>query len=200
MSGDQAAQRGFSRLADWLGQTERIWNTHGKGKTTFKQKIDYSRYLSSQFPIPSMRVVYSKSGTLPAATVICDREIIIDHKLYWAQPKDEDEAYYLVAILNSETGRARSEHWQSEGQWGKRDFDKAIFNLMIPAFDPKSELHVALAELGQRAEDVASKIHYDDQEYFTTIRRRVRDALVTAGISDQIDRNVESLLKGEVTK
>jgi hypothetical protein len=114
--------------------------------------------------------------------------------LYWTAVKDDVHGYYLCAILNSETARARAERWQSEGQWGKRDFDKAIFNLPIPIFESKIPLHKELAAAGKHAEFVASRVEVKEGEYFVTTRNRIRKTLAEEGIAEDIDKLVEKLL------
>jgi hypothetical protein len=195
LTAEHAGQRGYSRLSNWLSTAENLWEEHGKGKTSFTAKVDFYRLLSAQFPIAPRRVVYSKSGTNPAAAVIADATAIIDHKLYWAAVETAGEGRYLVAVLNSETARARAEQWQSMGQWGARDFDKVAFNLPIPTYDPNSALHRALATAAARAERVASLVEFPEREHFTRVRRRIREALHADGIAAEIDRLVGRLLE-----
>jgi hypothetical protein len=118
LTSDSAAKEGFSLLSAWLGTCEALWTKHGKGRTSFREKLDFYHLLTTQFPIRGPRVVYSKSGTNPAAAIITDDRAVIDHKLYWSTIATEDEAHYLVAIFNSETARSRVEHWQSQGSVG----------------------------------------------------------------------------------
>jgi methylase of polypeptide subunit release factors len=194
LTSDAALARGFGKLANWLGKAEDLWNKYGKGSSTFAEKFDFYGLLSVQFPLAKLRVVYSKSGSNPAAAIIEDERAIIDHKLYWMACKSRDEAEYLCAIFNSETARARAEQWQSEGQWGKRDFDKALLNLPIPEFDPKNELHKELAAAAMHAEFVASRVEVKEGEYFVTTRNRIRKTLAEEGIAEDIDKLVEKLL------
>ena len=77
-----------------------------------------------QFPISALRVLYTKTGTNLAATLLRDSEAIVENGLYWTSASSEGEAYYLMAILNSETTHERVEKWQATGQWGARHFDK----------------------------------------------------------------------------
>ena len=130
-----------SYLAAWLNQAEDLWRQHGRGRRTLLEQLDYYGQLSSQFPTPELRVVYAKAGILPAAACLKDSRGVVENKLYWAAPNSRQEAYYLVAILNSETARASVEHLQSRGQWGARDFDKVMLSLPIPPFDPRNALH-----------------------------------------------------------
>ena len=66
----QAAERGAPWLAAWLGEAETTWIKHSAGRLTLKQRWDYHRELSAQFPLHPIRVVFSKAGTMPAACLI----------------------------------------------------------------------------------------------------------------------------------
>jgi SAM-dependent methyltransferase len=194
LTSDAALARGYGKLANWLGKAEALWDEHSKGTSTFAEKFDFYGLLSSQFPLATVRVVYSKSGSNPAAAIVEDERAVIDHKLYWMSCKSRREAEYLSGILNSETARSRAEQWQSEGQWGKRDFDKAMLNLPIPEFQPTSDLHKELAAAAKHAEFVASRVEVKEGEYFVTTRGRIRKTLAEEGVAEDIDKLVEKLL------
>jgi SAM-dependent methyltransferase len=188
-------KRSHDKLAGWMQKAEGLWSDHSAGgKMTLVDRWNFQRGLSNQFPIPSLRVVYAASGTLPAAIVLRDKRAVIEHKLYWAKPASEEEAHYLSGILNSETARARAERYQSRGQFGARDFDKVMFNLPIPVFDAKETLHRELAEAGAHAETVAANVELKEGEKFQRARKRVRDALADDGIGGDIEKLVEKLL------
>ena len=125
-----------------------------------------------------------------------DEKAVVEHKLYWAAPTGIGEARFLCAVLNSETARQRAAAYQSRGQWGARDFDKVIFNLPIPRFDPKSKLHRDLAAAAERAEGIAAAVLLPEGVKFQRARGIVRAALTDAGVSEAIDRLVELLLDG----
>ena len=158
LDADAAANRGLAGLHGWMVEAEAVWNTNAKsGAMTLIERWNYHNELGAQFPIAPLRVVYAKAGTLPAACVLRGREVI-DHKLYWTAVTDEAEAFYLTAILSSETARQRTAALQSRGQWGARDFDKVIFNLMIPRFESANSLHVEIAEAAREAEIAAGAV------------------------------------------
>jgi len=188
-----ARKMGYDHLANRMVKTELIWLEHGKGRYLFSEHLDYMRQLSGQFPIAPLRVVYAKSGSQPAATIVRDDRAVIDHKLYWTTPDSEDEAYYLAAVLNSETVRAAAAGYQSRGQFGARDFDKVAFNLPIPRFAATVPLHVELADAGRRAEAVAAAVDLP-AEGFVRLRGRVRAALTADGVAGEIDALVARLL------
>jgi hypothetical protein len=194
LDSDHARGEGFDHLARWMGSAESAWDENGKGKRKFVEQLDYIGQLSSQFPIAPARVVYAASGTLPAAIVLRNDKAVIEHKLYWTKPASADEAYYLCAVLNSETARSRAERYQSRGQFGARDFDKVMFNLPIPLFKATETLHCELAEAGAQAEVVAANVELQEGEKFQRARKRVRDALAEDGIGGDIEKLVEKLL------
>ena len=140
-----AADKGLSELSTWMRWAEQAWNEAGKQSRSFVKQLNYINQLSAQFPVAPLRLVYAKSGTLPAACVIRNERAVIDHMLYWAAPAKEEEAYYLAAILNSEAARSRAEQYQARGQFGARHFDKVMFNLPISLFDASEPLHRDLA-------------------------------------------------------
>ena len=83
------------------------------------------------------------------------------------------------------------------GQWGARHFDKVMFNLPIPQFDPKLKLHNDLASAAEHAEKIAAAVPLKEGEHFTRTRRRIRDAVRANGIADEIDKLVERLLSSK---
>jgi BarA-like signal transduction histidine kinase len=194
LDADAAQRAGHIHLARWLVGAERLWRQHGRSGTSFLDQLDYYGKLTAQLPPSPLRVVYAKAGTLPTAALLKDRAAIIENKLYWARPASQSEAHYLLAILNSETVRARVAHLQSRGQWGARDFDKVMFSLPIPSFDPKNTLHQRLARAAQRAERVAAKVPLQDGEHFVRARGLIRDALEKDGVANLIDELVAELL------
>ena len=194
LDSDRAAAQGYPKLSQWLHKTEALWRQHRTSNLSLLEQCDYYRKLSCQFPIASVRVVYTKSGTNLTAAVVQDEAAVIDHKLYWAAVKTSEEALYLCAILNSEALRSGVERYQAQGQWGARDFDKYVFNLPIPSFDTSDKLHLQLADAARTAIGVASQVSDKEGEYFTSARRRVRAKVVEHGISARIELLVRRLL------
>ena len=195
MDAGKAAGRGYPRLARWLEQAEALWEEHKRSAMSLLQQCDYYGKLSCQFPVAPLRVVYTKAGTNLAAAVVRDETAVIDHKLYWAAIESPEEASYLCGILNSEALRAGVERYQSQGQWGARDFDKYVFNLPIPRFDADAALHRAIADAAGTAAAVAGLVPEKEGEYFTRTRKRVRDALAEHGIGAQLEQLVGGMPK-----
>jgi hypothetical protein len=131
-----------------------------------------------------------------AACVVTGDRYIVEHKLYWGQVDSVPHGQYLAAIINAETARSRIEDLQSRGQFGARDFDKVMFNLPIPRFDPADGLHADLAACAAEAEGVAAAVPLAEGVRFQTARRQVREALADAGVAARIEGLVTRLLDG----
>lgn len=196
LSAEQRKDLSFDLVERWIKTTGDVWDTHRSESTSISltEQFDYYGKLSAQFPIAPIRVAYAASGTLPAALVVRDARAIIEHAIYWAAVDSESEATYLTAVINSETTRALIEQYQARGQFGARHFDKVIWNLPIPRFDPKNALHRRLAKAGAAAETVALGVDLVEGEKFQRARRRVREALIGNGIARRIETLVENLL------
>ena len=83
--------------------------------------------------------------------------------------------------------RARIAGLQSRGQWGARDFDKVVFTLPIPRFDPSISRHTELAEAARGAESVAASLTFPQSVKFQRARGLVRTALEDAGVAQRIE-------------
>ena len=190
----KAGEEGYPKLAAWLKTTEELWEEHKRSQLSHQERIDFHNELSCQFPIAPIRVVYTKAGSNLAAAVIRNDQAIIDHKLYWAATKSRKEAKYLCAILNSEALRTKVARYQSQGQWGARDFDKYVFNLPIPRFDDGKPLHRQLARAAGKAEEVAESVEHTEGEYFIRTRQRIRCTLGKQGIARKLEALASKLL------
>jgi hypothetical protein len=194
LNAEAAANRGFTDLHNWLTKAEQIWGQYNRSNRTLIEQLNYINQLSSQFPTPPLRVVYSKAGIQPASCLLRDTRVVVDHKLYWLAPTSEAEGRYLTAILNSETVRARTEQYQARGQFGARDFDKAMFNLSIPRFDAGTAIHVAIADFAAEAEKLAATVELPEGIKFQRARTLIRTMLTEANVAQNIDRLVAELL------
>jgi SAM-dependent methyltransferase len=181
-------------IADYWRRAEAVWSEHRRSDAMeLIDRQDYHRGLSGQFPIPPTRVVYSKAGIRLAAAVVRDDRAVIDHKLYWATAASIDEARYLIAILNTAELTERVRPYQASGEFGPRDFDKYVFHVPIPLFDPVDDAHIALVDLAERAETVAAGLDVEGL-WFTRARQLVRSALDADGVGGDLEEAVQTLL------
>jgi SAM-dependent methyltransferase len=185
----------YPGLADWWRRAEGIWEANNGGSSmTLLGRVNFRRGLSMQFPPAPHRVVYTKGGQYLAAARLEDPRVVIDHKLYWATMASADEGRYLTAILNSPALTLLVAPWQSRGEHNPRDFDKHVWRLPIPIYDPDNEQHRQLVELAGRAEEVAASVDVSAVNTFQAQRRLIRVALDGAGIAGEIDALVLALV------
>ncbi|WP_173079163.1 SEFIR domain-containing protein [Phytohabitans rumicis] len=184
----------YRGLARWWRSAEGVWTSHrSSDRMELIDRLNFRRGLLDQIPSPGLRVVHNKSGMYLAAAILTDPTAIVDHELYWGPTESLDEARFLVAILNSTTLTLAVRPLQSRGEHNPRHFDKYVWQLPIPAYDPNDSAHRWLVALAVRAEQVASDIALPAAR-FEKLRRQVREALVDDGVAADIDAIVKTLL------
>ena len=192
-----ALERGFDHLAGWMRRAEKVWDENRAANMSLIQQFDYYGKLASQFPMAQLRVVYAASGTIPAACLLRKSSAVIEHGIYWSPVSTVSEGHFLLSILNSEAARVRAAPQQARGQWGARHFDKVMFNLPIPRFDSKIELHREITAAAAKAEKIAAEVELPENAKFQRARGLVRKALIDDGVAGAIDELVVRLLDGE---
>ena len=152
------------RMRDRWRTISNLWEKHKSSvnKLDLIGQFDYWGHLSAQVAWMTsnnerrIRVVYTKSG-IPTSALVEDDSVIIDHKLFWIACKDVDEAYYLVAIINSDALYEAVTPLMPKGQFGARDLQKHLWKLPIPEFDAEDPLHVEISDAGRAAAVAAAQ-------------------------------------------
>jgi SAM-dependent methyltransferase len=194
LDGSDERLASFPGLADWWLRAESAWNDNRSSVAlSLRQRLDYQRTLSQQFPIPQFRVVYSASGMYLAAAIVRG-DSIIEHKLYWGTASSLDEARYLEAILNSEVLTRRVRPLQTRGEHNPRDYDKYIWQLPIPMFSPADPRHARLTQLAESAETIAAAVVLPIDKRFETLRRTIRTVVAESETGKEIENEVSVLL------
>jgi len=184
----------YPGLAAWWREAEELWKANrSSSRLELAGRLDYRHGISDQFPVPERRVVYTKSGMYLAATYVSDQRAIIDQALYWAAAASEDEARYLVTILNSETMTQRVRPLQARGQHNPRHFAKHVWRVPVPMYDPGDSRHRSIAALSPRAEEIAATLDLP-RVSFEALRRRVRQAIAASDVGQQIESLVTEIL------
>lgn len=185
----------YPGLASWWREAEACWMAHRSSeRLDLIGRLDYHHGMSDQFPIPERRIVYTKSGMYMAAVYITDQRAVIDQALYWAAASSEDEARYLVALLNSETLTKKVRPLQARGQHNPRHFAKHVWRLPVPMFNAADSRHLTLAHLSREAEELASEMTLPENTSFEALRRRVRQAITSTDTGRQIESLATELL------
>ena len=142
--------------------------------------------------------MYTQSGT-PTAAIIHDESHIIDYKLYWIACKDLQEAYYLLAIINSDTLYESTKPFMPRGQFGARDLMKHLWKLPIPEYDANNGLHTRISDAGRKSSEGASaqlaELYEERERVTVTIaRRELRGWLRGSGEGMEVEGLVGGLL------
>jgi hypothetical protein len=185
----------YPGLAEWWTKAEDLWDEHkGENNLSLLEQIDYRRKLTLQFPVAQHRVLYAASGQYLAAARLEDERAVAEHALYWATLQSREEAHYLMAFLNSPALAGLMAPKQARGEHNPRHYDKLIWSLPIPLFDPSDDAHQQLVALAAQAEVVANAIDVSAKRTFQAQRRMIREALTDVGISHAIDTLVLRIL------
>jgi SAM-dependent methyltransferase len=182
-------------LDSWWDKVEEVWK---RGRATSEtldllERFDYNAQMSSQLPLKSNRVVYTKSGARLVAARVKHSDSVVDHTLYWASASSQDEARYLVGILNSEMLRVRVAPLQPIGNFGPRHFDKYVFEVPFGTFDSANDDHLELVMLVTKAEAIAAGVDVSGLSGVIG-RRTVAAAVAAGGIGKAIESVVARIL------
>jgi hypothetical protein len=83
--------------------------------------------------------------------------------------------------VNSDELMTRVAPYQSVGQFGARDFNRYVFQVPFPLFDPRNELHQSLEREAARAEEIATRMSFPSGINFKGARAKVRAELEESG-------------------
>ena len=169
---------GFAGVARWFKEAQLIWEERRteKSKERFpalEDRLDYNGLLTSQHPETRYIVLYNATGSNIVSCVV-DRELqtstkpskrnagsggfVADVKTWFYETNKEMEAYYLSAVLNSETINTIMKPLQPRGLYGPRAIHRRPLLFPIPRFDGDREEHARLAEIAKRCSREAKQL------------------------------------------
>ncbi len=194
MDGQSDRIDAYEGLASWWRKAEATWEKHrSSDRLTLIKQLDYHNKFEQQFPIQSERIVYNASGMHLVASRLNNRRAVIEHKLYWATAASAAEALYLCAILNTATFTELVRPFMSYGK-DERDFDKHIFQVLIPLYDPADDLHARLSARGAELEAAIAAIAIEPGRHFAAVRRDIRAFIAESEAGRDVEALVEELL------
>jgi hypothetical protein len=195
LDSNSGSMSNFPLLAAWWKEASDLWESISKNKKmNLLNRINYQKTLENQFPISPIRIVYSTSGLYLAAAIVKDQTGIIESRLYWATCQTEDEAFYLLAILNSPIMTEMVSPFQSKGNFGARDFHLHVWNIAIPEFSANNSLHLELSQMGRDGVEKVNAFQFDSNSDFKKLRTAVRGDLQSSGFFMKSDQLVKNLL------
>jgi SAM-dependent methyltransferase len=194
MDGQSDRLDAYEGLASWWRRAEAVWEKHrSSDRLSLIEQLDYQSKLKQQFPIQPERIVYNASGMHLLAARLNDQRAVIEHALYWATAASTAEARYLCAILNSAAITELVRPFMSYGK-DERHFDKHIWQVPIPLYDPSNDLHGRLSARGAELETAIAKIEVDPQRHFPAVRRDIRQFIAESEAGRDVEALVEELL------
>ena len=116
-----------------------LWDSNKAAATRLNLlgQLDYIHKLSYQLEWQQnpgerpIKVVYPKAGQ-PTAALFQDDKALVDVTLYWVSCSSVEEAFFLLAVINSLALYNAVELFMSKGQFGARDLHKQLWKLPIP--------------------------------------------------------------------
>ena len=194
------------RMRDRWRTMSRLWEDKktAANKLDLLGQLDYYSKLTTQLSWQkasdqAVRVVYNQSGT-PTAALLEDNKALIDYTLYWIACKDRREAYYLLAIINSDALYEAVAPMMAKGQFGARHLQKHLWKLPIPEFDAEDPLHAEISDAGRAAAAGAAqrlselRAQRGDNVSVTIARRELRAWLRTSPQGAATETTVTHLL------
>lgn len=178
--------------ARWY-QIENVWKNQDTSGLTLIEQIDYRSKLSNQLPITERRLVYPVSGANLCAAKLEDSRCLVQSGLNWTGLTTDDEADYLIAILNSTKMTELVKPFMAFGQ-SERHFGNDMWQVGIPTFEETDPVHMAVVRIGRELEKLAKKHPPDLSKYFATERTRIRKVLAATEEMDKLNQLVEQLV------
>lgn len=210
LSATALLDEGHEHAHDWFRQTEKLWEERRKGNSmTLQETLDFNGKLTSQKFRAKFVVLYNKSGTNLSAAMLTPKEtkriggiaikgFVADNVCYRYSAATEEEAAFLVGILNSSAVNEAIKPYQPEGLMGERDIHRRPFEACaIPLFDAKNKLHRDIAKVAGEARAELLKIVPKMQTPVATARADARR--IVAGKIKKLDELVIKLLDAKPT-
>ena len=201
----------FQHAHDWFSQAEKIWRQGRKDPDyQFADWLNYQNKLTAQTLSEPFIVLTNKSGTNLCAAMIGPDEakkigglsikgFIAENVTYRCYAKTENEAHYLVGVLNSSVVNEAIKPFQSQGLMGERDIHRRPFEVCnIPLFDPKNDLHQRIAKISVAARADLLPIISKMETPVATARADARR--IVHGKLNQLDELIGKLLDDQSTR
>jgi len=179
-------------------KADRLWKMHNKDRelSTLLSRLDYLGKLKKQLPLAEIggpcRVLYNKSGAdlLRAArtTGAPFEKSIVTESAYYHMANSEDEALYLVGILNCPALQGAF----VSSKTSLRHFDlNPLKSIPIPQYNAKSALHRKIAKAAGACEAAAAVLDLAGNRNDT---KAILEELNRKGLLGKLDVLVKKLL------
>jgi hypothetical protein len=187
-----------------LHKLEQIYSENMKEGAEIKsllKRLDYGHALTDSRQLNPFKIIYGGIGSIVKAAIL--REItIIDTSLYYYLPESEEEAYFLLGILNSNYVTRYVKRVGSTGANGSlRNIHKHPLDLPFPKFNVQNQCHNELQIHAQMMEKfVLEFIQREKQEAkngnitIKIIQKRLFSNIEYQNLLKNLDEFVEKIL------
>ena len=155
------------------------------------EQLNYEN-ISCAISHSGLRVVYAKAGTFLRRVFCVDQRRVIDTCFIGLKPPARSKRITLPLFL---TARPHVPRFRCAITWpmGRAALRQGDVYLPIPGFDPRVEIHNALAAAAAEANDRCS-LRTTRKREIPACRKLIRDALTEVGIARRISQLVAALL------
>ncbi|MBR1498123.1 MAG: N-6 DNA methylase [Bacteroidaceae bacterium] len=147
----------------------------GANRDIFRNALNWRGKLEKQcFNGKKFLVLFGAGGRKPCATYVkldASDRYIVDQTLYWYATNSEDEALYLVGLLNSESITKLISPLQTEGLQGKRHIH-TLAPSSIQSYDAENIAHKQLADITRQLIGELRATHLDTNPNSGTLQHR----------------------------
>ena len=182
----------------WRNANKEYSENAGSGQSTpitLYSRVDYHQKLSSQLSRQDGWIVtYNKSGSRLRSARTNKRRLVLMDQLYWYSATSEEEAGYLVSLINSDYLQVHFRY--AKTSW--RHFDHNPWRKVpIPKYDPGDATHQKLANLCLDAESIARGFLRSNAARGLgqpATSKLIRAEIVENGLMATIDKQVEKII------
>jgi hypothetical protein len=184
---DEAQIRGmgFTQTARRFRAINKKLKDVGKGKT-LQERIDERYKLSKQEFGGSGNLILAGAGgkyiCAACLAVVEAADLVIDQTLYWQIVPNEEQAWFVTGMLNSDAMTRAILPFNPRGAFGERHVHGLPYRLM-PPFDASNEDHQRIAALAKQIAVIARTIVAGDEylrdpnKSLSVRRRKLREQL-----------------------
>lgn len=194
LSSEELIDRGDDTVSDWFEDID----SHDELRKSIYEMIDERGKLTQQSYLNYQYLVHcGAGGSKPCAAIQrghieSPHHFIADQTTYVYGTDDEEEALYLIGIMNSNYVNEIIRPFQARGLFGERHIHKLVYKV-IPPFNNENPLHQEVVRLSRALEIRVSRLINNIaqlHDFSMTIQRR-RTLLRTALLAG--NDNIESL-------
>lgn len=126
-------------------------NTSGRIKNLW-DRINFDNGLENRAMYSQYKVILPDCGSVMAAAIV-SRDTIVEHALHYIGVENEEEAYYLMGVLNAPC----IERDMVEFTKAERHIGQLALDYNIPLFNKKNNLHRDIVEISRELESITRK-------------------------------------------